>query len=91
MKQKLKLVPYPALVRESGGVCPPARQGNVPGHVGELPGGPEAYELDITPDGIQMTGSPAGILYAKITLEQLKLEFPTDLPCLHIEDAPRFP
>ena len=91
MKQKLKLVPYPALVRESGGVCPPALQGNVTGHVSELPGGPEAYELDITPDGIQMTGSPAGILYAKITLEQLKLEFPTDLPCLHIEDAPRFP
>ena len=65
MKQKLKLVPYPALVRESGGVCPPARQGNVTGHVGELPGGPEAYELDITPDGIQMTGSPAGILYSR--------------------------
>ena len=64
---------------------------------------PEAYELDITYDGIHVTaGSPHGIFNAVSTLIQLVQQpnhlttqqpnshTPT-LPCLHVADSPDFP
>ncbi|MDR6326323.1 beta-N-acetylhexosaminidase [Actinoplanes couchii] len=47
----------------------------------------EGYVLSCTPDGIDITGgSPAGVFYGRQTLRQLG----PDVPCTHIEDAPRF-
>ncbi len=51
---------------------------------------PEAYTLDITTDSISIkAGSEKGIYYAHQTLIQLD-EQGHELPCLHIEDQPRF-
>lgn len=56
--------------------------------------GKEGYELEITPDGINLSvGSPAGAFCAAQTLLQslsLLPEGKTALPSLKIKDAPRF-
>ena len=57
---------------------------------------PEGYRLVITPRSIRLTGKEAaGIFYGIQTLNQLLLEHdgqtpPTGIPCLQIEDAPRY-
>lgn len=50
----------------------------------------EAYLLRITPDRILMKGGPKGLIWAEQTLAQLRLQFTNGLPCLEIQDAPRF-
>ncbi len=59
----------------------------------------EGYVLDIGPNGIQIrAGSPNGLFYGAQSLRQLlpiaaergATPQPVELPCLHIEDAPRF-
>jgi len=53
--------------------------------------GPEAYTLDIAPDGIVLTASSrTGRFYGAITLLTLKTTHGGRLPCGRIEDAPRF-
>ena len=53
----------------------------------------EGYRLSITPDSINLTGKGAGLFYGIQSLIQL---FPNEtgatatLPCLRIEDRPRF-
>ncbi|MGN7819349.1 beta-N-acetylhexosaminidase [Chitinophaga sp. 22536] len=53
----------------------------------------EGYRLDVTPDSIVLTGREAGLFYGMQTLLQL-LPAPTagtaNIPCISIEDAPRF-
>jgi len=44
------------------------------------PGEPEAYELDITPEGVVIAGDAAGVFYGVQTLLQLGPE----APCLRI-------
>lgn len=86
----LNLVPKPLRVVVSGeGSCPqdaPVCRGNA-----SLPGGAEAYFLELSPKGIVMRGEAPGLFYAERTLEQLRVQFPGDMPCVRIEDAPRFP
>jgi hexosaminidase len=55
----------------------------------------EAYTLDITRDGVQLTaGAPAGLFYGAVTLWQLATadggRGPAMIAAQHIEDAPRF-
>ncbi len=59
----------------------------------ELPGGPEAYSLKISKDGVSIKApSPQGALHALRTLKQLLRQFgDAPLPCLLVEDAPLFP
>lgn len=50
----------------------------------------EAYYLDIDAKGITLKGgSPAGVFYGLMTMEQMLINQPQILPALHIEDAPR--
>lgn len=52
----------------------------------------EGYELDITPNGIEIiAGSPRGIFYAVCTLIQLIEQQTNQLRCVHIVDQPDFP
>ena len=54
----------------------------------------EAYRLSIQTDGVRLeASSQAGLFYGAQTLRQLlpvDAEGDIELPCLHIEDAPRF-
>lgn len=51
--------------------------------------GREAYHMHITTEGIAIEGgSRIGLLYAKSTLEQLKLQYVDTVPCMEIEDEP---
>lgn len=50
---------------------------------------PESYQLVVTKDGIKLkSGTDAGLFYGKQTLRQLMT--PEGIPCVSIEDAPRF-
>ena len=52
---------------------------------------PEGYELSITANGVTIRHSDdAGLFYAKVTLEQLRVPGTTTLPCLEIKDSPAF-
>jgi len=57
---------------------------------------PEAYRLDVTPDGVTITASSrAGLLYGAVSLWQLMTERESvvasiDLASVHITDSPRF-
>ena len=52
----------------------------------------EGYRLDAAQKGITLTaGSAQGLVWAENTLRQLKLQFPEQIPCLTIEDAPVHP
>ncbi len=51
---------------------------------------PEAYTLEVTPDGAHVRAStPQGLFYGAITLWQLVMS-DGRVPCVRIEDAPRF-
>jgi hexosaminidase len=63
---------------------------------------PEGYTLDVRPDRVEIVApGPAGVFYGVQTLRQLLPArtlrespipgAPLDVPCLHIEDKPRFP
>lgn len=55
---------------------------------------PEAYVLDVTPEGIRITArQERGLFYGAVTLWQLLTpaqDGAITLPALHVEDAPRF-
>ena len=51
----------------------------------------ESYTLDITKDGIRISGSTSsGVFYGIQSLMQLVRATKGQLPCVHIEDAPAF-
>ena len=57
--------------------------------------GPESYELDVSPERVQVTaGERAGLFYGAVTLWQLLSAPAPDgkpaIPSVHITDAPRF-
>lgn len=85
--ENLHLVPYPEQVVLMGSYT----QGAVPVVVEESSNlSPEAYRLEVTEQKITMMGDKAGIFYAQKTLEQLRIQFGEKLPCMVIQDAPRF-
>ena len=58
---------------------------------------PEAYALDVGPDGVRVVaGDPAGLFYGAVTLWQLATadaavaDGGTAIAAMHVEDAPRF-
>lgn len=53
-------------------------------------GGAEAYRLGVGPNGVQITGLPAGRRHGLATLAQLRRQYGAVLPCLEIADAPAF-
>jgi hexosaminidase len=58
--------------------------------------GSEGYELSVNPDSIVIRGAPAGVFYGAQTLFQLVAGVSSNsnnsvqIPCVHIEDQPRF-
>ncbi len=50
----------------------------------------ESYSLSIARDGISLSGGRAGIFYGFQTLCQLLTRGDPEVPCLEIDDAPRF-
>jgi hexosaminidase len=55
-------------------------------------GGPEEYRLSIRPDSVSLAASaPEGLVRGSASLWQLALSEGPRLPCLRIEDGPRFP
>ncbi|MGE5558789.1 MAG: glycoside hydrolase family 20 zincin-like fold domain-containing protein [Bacillota bacterium] len=52
---------------------------------------PQSYTLDIQPDLIAVAGGgSAGLFYGIQTLRQLIRQYGSEIPCLKIEDEPRF-
>lgn len=51
---------------------------------------PEAYELQVTSQGITLNGPPDGLMRGAATLAQLLEQHPAEVPCLTIRDEPRF-
>ena len=93
----INIVPQPNVLELTGGYCSPEAQKNVdnilvPDGVCQNDQGTsgEKYTLDIKEEGIVAKGTKAGLFYAGISFEQLKLQFPEAVPCMHIEDQPRF-
>ena len=86
--QGLSLVPYPQRILEKEGhtsavACVIEQEVNTMS--------PEAYSLKISEGEIHIEGDKTGIFYAHRTLEQLKAQFGDELPCMEIQDEPRFP
>jgi len=53
---------------------------------------PDAYRLSITPGGVTIEAADeAGLFYAARTLDQIKRQFPSALPCMDILDWPDYP
>lgn len=50
----------------------------------------ESYRLLLTQEEILLEGDGAGIFYGEKTLEQLRIQFGNQLPCMEIQDEPRF-
>ena len=60
-------------------------------HLVEAPLTPEGYELTITPEEIRIRAAgEAGWRHGLVTLAQWALQHGESLPCLEVEDAPRF-
>ncbi len=51
----------------------------------------QGYRLMITPEGVSIIGSHAGVYYGVCTLRQLLEQYGATLPCLFIDDAPDYP
>jgi hexosaminidase len=87
----LQLLPRPRRLAETGGSVDPGglevRERVDPGALNG--DGPEAYRLEVRPDGIVLTApTGTGLRWARATLAQLRLH--PRIPCLVIDDAPRF-
>lgn len=53
--------------------------------------GVEEYCIHISPEQILLKGSPGiGLFYARTTLEQLRMIYGEELPCMEIEDGPAY-
>lgn len=52
----------------------------------------EAYSIRVTPDEIVLkAGTEKGLFYAEKTFLQMKKQYPDNMPCVHIKDAPDYP
>ncbi len=50
----------------------------------------ESYRLLLSEDKILLEGDGAGVFYGEQTLKQLRIQFRNRLPCMEIQDEPRF-
>jgi len=84
------LIPLPAMIQWHDGVLPGHASAAVP-HFVHADGLPvEAYEIEITTNGVAVrSSSGAGAFYAEQTLKQLRAA-DGSLPCVVIRDVPRF-
>ncbi|NDV63182.1 family 20 glycosylhydrolase [Puniceicoccales bacterium CK1056] len=87
----LHLLPHPLRLEETGGTVDPnsleVREVVDPAMAGET--GPEAYRIEVSQSGILLVARTlTGLRWAKATLAQLCVH--SKIPCLIIEDAPRF-
>jgi hexosaminidase len=89
--RKINLLPQPRkLVRTSGTLRPAGAEPKIV--IDASMPHPQGYRLSITAAGIGITAAgPAGVLNGRRTLAQLRSQFPSQLPCLEIEDWPDFP
>ena len=54
--------------------------------------GKEEYRIQIAPERITLTGSGrTGLFYARTTLDQLRIVYGDQLPCMKVEDRPAYP
>lgn len=89
-----RIIPRPASIHFTSGVydpatassaCPDVRINPSPGAVSG------AYRLRVTPGGVQVEAADsAGAFYAMQTLEALRDPATGIVPCVEVEDAPRF-
>lgn len=87
--QPYKVIPEPAIVKTSEERCVTP---NILKETINSALAPEAYKLVILPQGMELeAGGPAGLFYAKQTLNQIKTQYRQEqIPCGLIEDQPRF-
>lgn len=87
----LQLLPRPRRLQRTGGSINPHAL-SVSAHIDAAAldePGPEAYRLVVRPDGIVLTArTESGLRWARATLAQLQAH--AEIPCLVIDDAPRF-
>lgn len=97
---QVNLIPKPAHIRVTGGyfkvdsnlVFGNDQSGTIRYVVDESfnGGNPEGYALDVTDKGIELrAASKSGLFYGEQTLRQLYT--PKGIPCVSIQDNPRFP
>ena len=83
-----RIIPQPNLLDYTDGICPAERAVPVVETDEAMP--PEGYALAVRPDGVTVRcKTPQGLFYAKQTLSMLQNENGS-LPCVSIQDAPRF-
>jgi hypothetical protein len=84
----LSLVPQPRKIEFLPGTC--AAAAPLTSRLQPMPGGREAYALEIGADGIRIAAeSDTGLFYAERTLAQIRRQAGAGpLPCLKIEDRP---
>ncbi len=85
------LLPMPRRMIRTAGVLgspPSVLSVTIDGSVSHLQG----YRLSVTPEGASaVAATAAGACYANCTFDQLRKQFPTQMPCVEIEDWPDFP
>ena len=87
--ESLPIIPRPQKVTAQSGVLTQEKALKVNAKIDKKMA-PEAYVLEVTPKGIRVkAGSKKGVFYARMSLAQLQ-ETGQDIPCMTIEDEPRF-
>ena len=87
--ESLPIIPRPQKVTAQSGVLTQEKALKVNAKI-DKEMAPEAYVLEVTPRGIRVkAGSKKGVFYARMSLAQLQ-ETGQDIPCMTIEDEPRF-
>ncbi|MFI6597612.1 beta-N-acetylhexosaminidase [Nonomuraea sp. NPDC050536] len=85
----MNIIPRPARLTRQPGFWRPTPDG-VTLRIERTGLGPEGYRLSVTPDGVLATAEDErGLRWAEQTLRQLEAD--GQVPCVEIEDAPRFP
>jgi len=81
------IIPFPNTYVPGEGYC---KTEKVRQHISHKLG-EEEYTLDISRNRINIkAGGPSGLFYARQTLDQIRMENGGKLPCVFIQDAPRF-
>lgn len=100
--QEFHLIPYPAKLTETGGVCSPGaaiREVITDSVKAKLKAehpdlepacAQEAYTLSVQEDSIVLSGTEEGLRNGRTTFRQLRAQFGMAIPCLSITDYPRF-
>lgn len=83
-----RIIPQPFFTEYTGGICGAPDSITIENTHMSVDG---EYELAVNADGVAIKAQAEnGVFYAKKTLEQLKLLYGGDIPCVNIKDMPRF-